>query len=148
MEACDATTYARHKKCEIGIETCKIDEFLHVRSYLFGTTMHCGNAVGLSLKSHSLSPYRSKPVVGCFCGTTSMAPLQVTPENKDLVLLQVGDKIRCYSIVVHSCILGLYISAAVMPQAFFISMQYSILPKSPSALLVPKVNLRPASFAF
>lgn len=96
-----ATADAGNEEGKFGVILRKGDKLIHIRADGLHTTLHRGDGVTLPLQTDTLSHNSAKIAVGDACRPTAVHALQVAAEDKNLVRLQFGDKLRCGSFLFH-----------------------------------------------
>ena len=75
----------------------KLEELIHVGSDALHAALHGGDSIALPLQADTLSPYGTEFLIGQPCGTASMLPCQIAPEDENLIGLERNDMAGRYS---------------------------------------------------
>ena len=93
---------ASHKERQILMILGKLDELVHIGPDGIYPTLHCRDAVALSLQTHALTHDGSKLAVGDIGSTTTVHTAEVTAKYKDLVGLELRDMLLCHALLFHN----------------------------------------------
>ena len=100
-KACDTTTYASYEESQFWVLSSKLNKLIHVGFDGLYSTLHCRNAVALTLQSNALTPDGTKLLVSDISRSATMCPSQITAKHKNLILLQMRYPLRCHSLLFH-----------------------------------------------
>ena len=104
-ESCYAAADAGDKEGEGRVLLGELDELVHIRTDGLYAALHRRDGVALTLQAHALTHDGPKLAVGDISRTTSVHTFEVAAEHKDLVRLQLRDKLWCCPFLFHNLVI-------------------------------------------
>ena len=101
-ESSNATADAGNKERQILVLFGELDELIHVGLDSIYPTLHRWDAIALTLQAYALAHDGSKLAVGYIGRPASVHTFKIAAEHKDLVLLELSNKIGCKISVIHN----------------------------------------------
>ena len=98
-ESGDATTDAGNEERLVLMLLGKLDELINVGFDGFHTALHRWDGITLALQTHALAHNSPKLAVGDVGRTAAVHTFQVASEHKNLVRLQLCNKLWCSSLL-------------------------------------------------
>ena len=90
-KTCNATTNTGNEEREIGMVFRELDKLIDVWTDGFGSTLHGGDAVALTLQSYALSHDGTEMAVGRVGSSTTVHTSKVTTKDKYFTWCKGGD---------------------------------------------------------
>ena len=104
-KSCYAAADAGHEERQVLILLGKLDELVHIRTDGLYAALHCRDTVALALQTYALTHDGSKLAVGDIGRTTAVHTFEIAAKHKDLVRLQLRDKLWCCPFLFHNLVI-------------------------------------------